>query len=277
MNIHPVANIKCTQERVLAIFKCFDAFCTANDIPYFSLGGTLLGAVRHEGFIPWDDDIDVGIPREHYDRMLTLASRIPGPFRIESQELSPDYIYPYAKVYDTNSVVTEDYIAPFTRGFWIDVFPIDGTYENGMLRSLHFKAIKTINAASFIKSRHYNRKDSEGAKGIAKEIIALALCAIPQQLLRSLLNWLLRRRLPLRSSAAGNLLGRWGTREIVPSTLFTTAATVSFCGMKIRAPASPSNYLSAIYGDYMKLPPEHQRISGHRLTKVDFKESYIKQ
>ncbi len=275
MSIHKDVSIQCTQDRILSIFKCFDAFCKENEIPYFSLGGTLLGAVRHQGFIPWDDDIDVGVPREHYDRLLALASGVPSPFRIEAQEFSSNYIYPYAKMYDTNSLVTEDYITPFTRGFWIDVFPIDGTYDNAALRKVHFKAIKIVNAASFIKSRRYNRMDSPGIKRVAKEVIALLLSAIPQRFLRTSLDWLLRRRSPLESRAVGNLLGRWGTREIVPATLFTTAALVDFCGMKIRAPASPSDYLSSIYGDYMKLPPEHQRVSGHRLTRVDFNESYI--
>lgn len=275
MNTGMDISIQATQDRILAIFKCFDKFCNDNKIPYFSLGGTLLGAVRHGGFIPWDDDIDVGIPREHYDRFITLAAEMPTPYRVESRELDSQYIYPYAKVYDTNSIVTEDYIEPFTRGLWIDVFPIDGTYESSTLQWAHFKSVKFINAMTFIKTRRYSPDPSHHMKTNAKRLLSLGLSVVPERMLHSTLEWLLRRRSPRDSTASGNLLGRWGKREIVCSKMFTPGSTVEFCDMHVQAPASAAAYLGAIYGDYMRLPPEHQRVSGHKFTRVDFVSSYM--
>lgn len=269
--------VKRAQTRILEILRAFDAFCVENGISYFALGGTLLGAVRHGGFIPWDDDVDVGVPRCDYDRLLQLAANMPAPFKLEAHELDRAYIYPYAKVYDTNSIVTEDYIEPFTRGLWIDVFPIDGSYESRAMRWAHFKAIKFVNSLTFLKLRAYQAPDRQRRRAFIKRLVAACSQPLPEVLFRRTTDWLLRRRSPSTSAVVGNLLGRWGARELVPREVMFPGTKVKFCDLEIQAPASPDLYLRSIYADYMKLPPPHLRCSGHHFLRVDLEHSYLKE
>lgn len=270
-----LSELDATQDRVFSILKQFDRFCRENEISYFALGGTLLGAIRHGGFIPWDDDIDVGVPREDYERMISIADRIPMPFRLESSECDSTYIYPYAKIYDTKSVVIEKYVNPFERGLWIDVFPIDGTYDNKSLQWMHFKSIQIMKGMISTKSKSYRIKDQNATKKIARAIMGLYLNIVPESALRSALRWLLRRKSPYKSNFVGNLLGRWGQREIVATQVIMPGIAIEFCGMTVHAPSAPESYLTSIYGDYMELPPEHERTSGHEFLKVDLNASYI--
>ena len=96
------------QERLLEIFRWYHAFCEEHGLRYVATAGTLLGAVRHGGFIPWDDDLDVAMPRPDYERFLALMEGLDGPrFLVEYPKDKRDYAYPYAKVYDKESVLIE--------------------------------------------------------------------------------------------------------------------------------------------------------------------------
>ena len=90
------------QERLLEMLKWFHNFCEQNNLQYYAIGGTLLGAVRHQGFIPWDDDIDVGMPRKDYEKFISLTfEKQFGNFFVESlKNKNNDYIWAYSKVYD---------------------------------------------------------------------------------------------------------------------------------------------------------------------------------
>src|SRR5690554_3002324 len=134
-------NLNKLQEIELEVLEYFNELCITNDLS-FSLGyGTLLGAVRHQGFIPWDDDIDVIMPRPDFEKLLEL---------LKYERLSPEfsygfldnsnYVYPYLKIYYKNSVVVERKLeTKFTQTpIWIDVFPIDGIPKNKIKAKLYF-------------------------------------------------------------------------------------------------------------------------------------------
>lgn len=119
------------QKCQLEILKEFIRVCTKHHLQYYLVGGTCLGAVRHQGFIPWDDDIDVAMPRKDYDLFITMQDQMKPPYFIQTYRSDPNYIYNYAKVRDSSTTFIENYFAchQINHGVWIDVFPLDGISE----------------------------------------------------------------------------------------------------------------------------------------------------
>ena len=118
------------QERLLIMLRWFHEYCEKHDIRYYAVGGTLIGAMRHSGFIPWDDDVDVAVPRKDYKRLIEgFVDEIDGYCLESPYSGNSDYLYSYAKLYDTRTTLTEKTRIPCKRGIYIDVFPLDGIGE----------------------------------------------------------------------------------------------------------------------------------------------------
>jgi lipopolysaccharide cholinephosphotransferase len=118
-------SIERLKETELDIFIEIDRFCRKNEIQYSLAGGTLLGAVRHKGFIPWDD-IDLMMTRENYDRFISLFSKEAGRYRVITYQNNPQYKYLFAKVVDSQTKVVEEHYFPVDDlGVFVDIFPID--------------------------------------------------------------------------------------------------------------------------------------------------------
>ena len=136
------------QKRICMILSDFHDFCVENNLQYYAIGGTLLGAMRHHGFIPWDDDADVGMPREDFNRLCELLNgkKIKNQYLLESP-LSPDkkYTFPYCKLYDTKTTLIENTRIKLVRGVYIDIFPLDGL---GNTKEECKKNYKRINSKS---------------------------------------------------------------------------------------------------------------------------------
>ena len=116
------------QKCQLEILKEFIRICKENNLQYYLVGGTCLGAVRHKGFIPWDDDIDVAMPRKDYDKFITLQDQMKKPYFIQTYKSDKNYIYNFAKVRDSSTTFVENFFAcsQMNHGVWIDVLPLDG-------------------------------------------------------------------------------------------------------------------------------------------------------
>lgn len=112
---------------LLDLLRQFDDVCKRSGLRYYLFGGTLLGAIRHKGIIPWDDDIDVVMPREDYDRFLGLASVFPDPYHLQVPGVEPGYGYSFAKLRNVKTTASSDIFlyAPFNQGMFLDVFPLD--------------------------------------------------------------------------------------------------------------------------------------------------------
>lgn len=254
------------QKELKDIFFEFDDFCRKNNLNYFSIGGTLLGAIRHKGFIPWDDDVDVGMPREDYERFKKISNNFNDEFDVEFYEISKDFIYPYIKIYKKSTSVVEDFYIPFERGVWIDVFPIDAVSNFKVVRYLQCKIIYFLKIMIAIKCGAFSFSRFKFIKRVIVFFLFNFLKLVPKKILFKLIDFFLLIKKNGRSLYCGNLLGRWGTREMVRSYIFEKGRVAIFNNKEISVPLYSEVYLNKIYGEYMKIPKMKDR--EHHLVKI---------
>ena len=117
--------IKDIQNRLLEMLKFFHEYCVEHGLKYYLIGGSMLGAARHHGFIPWDDDIDIGLPRYDFDRLSAMFEN-KGRFILETPHTPENLCYPFSKLYDSTTTLVDNKRHKQVRGLYIDIFPIDG-------------------------------------------------------------------------------------------------------------------------------------------------------
>lgn len=234
-------------------------FCDERGIKWFLIGGTLIGAVRHKGFVPWDDDIDIGMLRPDYERFVTEFPDS-GMYAIRTAERGT-YMYPYAKVVDTKTAVREKDKTARNLGVWIDIFPFDGVPSKDCCPSLtrKWRWIKqysfTRNLPVFAHGRKLARKIGVWA--------TLPLRVFPNNVAALALKKIAMRHSVENSPYIGILVWGYGLREIIPRKAFDGMDWVEFEGRKLPAMSGWDLYLSTVYGDYMTPPPPEKRKSTH--------------
>ena len=251
----------------------FHEFCEENNLEYFIIGGTLIGAIRHNGFIPWDDDIDVVMPAQDYKKLLSLKDKVNAPFELKSYESDSSYIYPFAKYSNDKLIVEEDFYKPFHSGVWIDIFPLTYTFDSVFAQKLHFSTVGFFRKLLILKHGSFKENNRHPLLiGISKVIHPVARL-IPRGFFTLVFNSL--ESIPsslfnLKTNYA-NLYGTWGLKEIAPEVLFKEKKLYEFEGVKLWGINNADAWLSKVYGDYMKLPPEDKRISEHvgRIVKEE--------
>lgn len=240
----------------LDILIAFDDFCNKNNLRYFLSAGTLLGAVRHKGFIPWDDDIDVTMPRDDYEKMFEILPNIleKTNYRLISYR-DKSSIYPFAKIIDKRTIVIEQMVNPLYRtGVWIDIFPLDGLDENDQ----PFEFDARIRKKYALLAANPDAATTPLRKTLKKILIPLARKRDLFQL--ALEDDKNAASIPISSNRdLGLVIWGYGKRERMPYS-FLKSTRIAFEGRMFSAPEQWDLYLNSIYGDYMKLPPEDKRI-----------------
>lgn len=253
----------------LNILIYFTEVCEENNLRYYLGGGTLLGAVRHKGFIPWDDDIDVMMPRPDFQKLLSLSINNENYNIIKPG--TAGYYYNFAKLVDTRTILEEKGIKVIDGlGVYIDIFPLDGMPETPDARKKRFKELnsirKRINNTCLLKPKfHRNPFAYLNACRIYNSNKNIDLSSLQKKYLDS----------ALKNSfddsefvfAAG---GAYGARDIFPGKWFEKEIELQFENLSVKAFNGYDFYLTQLYGDYMTLPPEDKRVTPHH-TIVYFK------
>lgn len=260
----------------LEILLCFIRVCEQLEIKYFVVQGTLLGAVRHHGFIPWDDDIDVGMLREDYEIFIKKGQELlPDEYFIQTHYTDPSYPHGFAKIRNIHTTFLETTCKdlPMNHGVYIDVFPFDYYPDNWIVQSIF--EIKKLLLRYRIRCALYIPSDQERS---LKNIIRSCLKKLSMMVYPSLTGALDKQCELYKSVPNGkyriNNGSPWGKKECIPATWLNEVTTLKFEGVDVKVPLHYKEYLTHVYGDYMKLPPPEKRIPHHFISAINFTRAY---
>lgn len=249
------------KEIQLELLKDVHSFCICNDIKYSLAYGTLLGAVRHHGYIPWDDDIDIMMPREDYDRFIRSYGN--NVYKIADMSVNPEYGLPYAKVEDTRTLMKEMAQFNFAYGVYLDIFPVDYVPEEISVRKLFYRRKSFWNVLFNLKTIKVNRERSL-IKNIILMMAHILLSIISVQSIARRMLRMATKYQDQKTSYMG-IVAPADSRieEAIPSSYFEEYVELPFENTNVMSIKEYAIYLTASYGDYMQLPPVEQRVSHH--------------
>ena len=261
------------QKKLFEMFSWLTEFIDKNGLRYYVVGGTMLGAVRHEGFIPWDDDIDIGMPRSDYEKLVELLKEPIEHYVIESPKSdAKDFLYSFAKFYDMDTSMTEFVRKKVVRGVYIDIFPLDGIGETQEESIKNYKKIDRMNMLLATKVCKY-RKERKWWKNLAIFFGRLIPVNV-KKLIKKLDNACAKRDFD-KSNYVGELMSTYRYKEIMPKEIFGKPTPYKFEGITVYGPEKADEYLTKLYRDWRKLPPENKRHSAHDFIDLDLNKTIL--
>ena len=254
--------------------KAFDKLCKENNIKYFAVGGTAIGTVRHKGFIPWDDDIDVAMLREDYDRFITLKSALRNSkYRIIDYH-DEGYFLPSAKFIDCTTTIWEIEEQPYIMGAYIDVFPLDYVEIRDKYLPVKFRNYK-----HFFEKLRISKSDVKFRKTIRYLLTGHIKTFLKRLSEHIKYTFYLRRNIDSLIKKADKLSNflraihsdvvlNYNTfyplqKELLKADWFAETKTMPFENTTIEMPIGYDSYLRQLFGDYMQLPPVEKRVGHH--------------
>lgn len=256
------------QLRALQNLLAVDKICREHGLRYYISDGTLLGAVRHGGFIPWDDDLDIVMPRPDYAEFIAHANEwLPQPFEMVCPDNIPDYPGVFAKVIDSSTTLIERWSFHQLGGVYIDVFPLDGVPSNKVLRRLQLSAYKAVERSIYLRNRDPYKRGHGPSSWLPRFIQAIVTNEQLQRLMHKVQT--------LCNYEKATLIAEFDDDErgVMPKEIFGQPTPVMFEGNEVLGPEKIEDYLTRLFGNYMELPPEDKRRI-HNFDYVDFEHSY---
>ena len=261
----------------LRLLDEFLKICDRHGLKYYIIGGTFLGAVRHKGFIPWDDDMDIAMMRPDFEKFVEVANdELPEGLKLLTFRNTPDYRYYLPHLADLNIEIVEkrNEASGKTINLFIDIFPIDGTPDNGLLRRLYYARVlfnRLLYSWYYIDEIDTQRK----RKGYEKILIFLGKILPTKKMIDPVrvlerIDRMLKRNPPDRRKNIGTIMGAYRIREIVPAEYFGEGRQYPFEGYLLTGPSMYDEYLTHMYGDYMT-PPKYIHASQHLVMKEEEK------
>ena len=247
------------KEIQLGILDYVANFCESNKIRYWIDSGTLLGAIRHKGYIPWDDDIDIGMLREDYDNFSQLFNKTDSKFRFLCVENTPDFYLPHGKVCDSSTILYEPDENGYKLSVNIDIFVYDNAPEDDRELQRMYDVRDKLRSIYMIQ----NTKVVYEGK-IVKYLLKLARKIVYRTFYSNVILRMVNhsKKYSLDSmQRVGNFTSF--TRMVCDKRVFDDFVDVSFEGRTYKAPIGYDEWLRSFYGDYMKLPPKEKQVSHH--------------
>ena len=248
----------------LEMMKDIHRVCVSNGLAYYLIGGSALGAVRHKGFIPWDVDIDIAMPRKDYESFLHGASKQLND-KLECLYYMSDkkYFAPHILVALKGSSMVHkvDYLNPHVKrfGIFIDVFPLDFSPEESSLREKQAKALRRLSRIRYRKLSYKLPTDSKLIMFV-KDLIRAFLSVIPMRYVlkrqQEIMQWYDDKPSSLICSMASHYRYE---KQCMPVSVYGKPSLVEFEGCSFYGPEHIDDYLSRIYGDYMRLPSAQEQ------------------
>ena len=270
---------------ILDILKAFMKICKDNGLTYYCCAGTAIGAVRHHGIIPWDDDIDVIMPRPDYDRLLEIAKTADfGKYEIITPYDDETYPLYFSKLSNRNTTLIEDRQIPCVIGLYVDIFPLDATDDDmakaKRLKDRYTKIINRLNAVSthntFGEYLSLLKKKEEWGRFAIKTLAFFCRSAVRRHLIRQMdrLSHL------YDYDKAKNVqvyTGSYGHREVFPKAWLGKGKEFPFEDTTVLLPECYDEYLRHFFNDYMQFPPVEQRIEKHNRAYLNIHEKETRE
>lgn len=256
------------QNIIWDIVKVIKPFFDENNIRYYIIGGTLIGALRHKGFIPWDDDFDIGIPREDYDRFVKgIAKTLPEHIRVVTNDPNDGNLthhFYFTRIVDTRYKIKRTCSMVDREEFvWVDIFPFDGLPGNWLKRKIHMLRVLCTRAMY-----HLSTLDKVNIKRNRTfvEMVIIKVALFTRFGLNSDMHKWIRKldklftKYPFdKSEWIYNGIGPYKFKEITRREIFGNGTLYEFEDLLLNGPSDAPNYLRKIYGDYMLIPPVSER------------------
>ncbi len=261
------------QDTELEILSEIDQFCRRNNIPYSLYAGTLLGAIRHKGFIPWDDDLDICMSRENYNRFLSFWNQEqPSGYVIQNKENTPTFTQSFSKIRKdhTTFLQYEWERNLYHTGIFVDIFPLD-RFPKGKFKNLIFKF-------DCMKYQLYTREFVPGNANFVVKCISTFFLKTSNHSNRVVKRYQLLKRITRYDGNTENPVAAIETMSSLsrpfPSNMLDDYSEIEFEGKKFMCFSDWDEHLKCKFGSYMELPPESERTWTHHPIIIDFDKNY---
>ena len=276
MEYQSAPSLEDVQKKLIEIYLVFQEFCNKHGLTFYFCGGCCIGAARHQGFIPWDDDMDVFMPRPDFEKLAELwpaeMADTKYSFCHTTQKKYTRYLMAAISDNSTTFIKERQKDLDIEHGLRMDVLPLDGRPEGKVQRLSQI-------AWALVRQIYINQEPltSGGKMPYVASKILLALC--PWWSLRYKIAMFAERRMtryPFGStSKVTELCARYGPMlRDYPYEAFREAIYLPFEGIELPVPVGYDTYLTMAFGDYMQLPPEEERIPKHEAVYIDLDRSY---
>lgn len=261
MEFRSISKAECQQE-LLKISCIFHQICVKEAIPYFMIGGTMLGAIRHKGFIPWDDDIDFAFDREYYDKIINILEKeLPYPYKLVSFK-NVDYPFEYLKIENTLSIISDplrEGVESVKQGISVDLFPLDECSSNVE------KLMPVVNKKHMwdrkILALYYNMSSFSLIKRIIQKVMKVLWGRKDKSYWMSQYYIMLEELHQTGSEALINFASSYHEKDVYKKEVWGTPRLYQFEGYQFYGVEKYDEYLSHLFGNYMELPPMKDRES----------------
>lgn len=262
------------QLKLLSLLDAFHKICEENGLKYYAVFGTFLGAVRHNGFIPWDDDVDVAMPRKDYEKLKLLMEGKTKPYVFETaSDKHKDFGYCFGKFYDCNTTLQERSSLKTVRGIYLDVFQLDDAGDTLEQAKVVYKSIKL--KKMILQSRLFPMKKGRGfIKNFASFITRLIPFYSPNKAANKL------DRIAATNSGSRKYQAVFlGTEDfehcVFSRSIYGKPVLYKFENIMIYGPSKGIEYLKKVFGDWETLPPVQMRVCRHDFLQLDLNRPYL--